>query len=135
VDTRTTSVLTLELYLSNEERLIPKGADPDQLRTDPRAVILIDGRRYPVTMFFGEDYIVLADPILDHTPFLSRRLIDGMQFGSTMVIRFVLLSGRRSPDAAFDGTASFDLQAGAGGTVIAAVRRCAEPSLGRVSGH
>ena len=40
-------VLQLQIYLSTEGPLLLKGAAPQQLKDDPRAEIVIDGRVFP----------------------------------------------------------------------------------------
>ena len=55
------TVLQLQIYLSTEGPIAPKGAAPQQLKDDPRAEIAIDGRVFPVGILFADDYAVLAD--------------------------------------------------------------------------
>lgn len=45
-------VLQLQIYLSTEGPLMLKGATPQQLKDDPRAEIVIDGRVFPVALLF-----------------------------------------------------------------------------------
>ncbi|MGZ5912238.1 MAG: hypothetical protein ACXWLB_20340, partial [Reyranella sp.] len=78
------TVLQLQIYLSTEGPLAPKGAAPQQLKDDPRAEIAIDGRVFPVGLFFADDFAVLADQTEQRSPALSEGLIDAMATGSVM---------------------------------------------------
>ena len=98
-------VLQLQIYLSTEGPLLPKGATPQQLRGDPRAEIAIDGRVFPVDLLFADTYVVLADEIDQRFPRLSERLLDEMTTGRIMVLRFDLLAERAGQPAAFGGEA------------------------------
>jgi len=118
--------LQLQVFLSTEEPLLPNGAAPQWLKQDPRAEVAIDGRVFSVELLFGEGYAVLADDAENTLPLLSERLLDAMQAGKTMILRFDLVAERAGQSADFDGEVLVDLQAGAGGAAVAAVRRCAE---------
>jgi hypothetical protein len=118
-------VLQLQIYLSTEGPLSPKGAAPQQLRGDPRAEIAIDGRIFPVGIFFADDHAVLADETEQGFPALSASLLDAMAMGSVMVLRFDLLAERDGQRAAFDGEAVIALHGDSGGAAVSAVRRCA----------
>lgn len=124
-------VLQLQIYLSDNGPLQPKGVTPDQLKDDPRVEISIDGRIHPVAILFAGDYAVLADGQQGMFPLLSDRLLDAMQAGKTMLLRFDLVAERPGEPAAFDGEAVIDLQAGAGGAAVAILRRCAGPTADR----
>ena len=118
-------VLQLQLYLLDDGRLRPSGAPSAELRDDPRAVISIDRREFPVAMLFAGAHVLLADRLEGAFPRLSDRLVEAMQVGRQMVLRFDLLvpqSGRRAP---FDGEATVDLHAAGGREAVAAMRRCA----------
>jgi hypothetical protein len=121
------TVLQLQIYLSTEGPLSPKGAAPQQLKDDPRAEIAIDGRVFPVGVFFADDYAVLADETEQRFPALSASLLDAMATGSVMVLRFDLLAERAGQPAAFNGEAVIALQANNSGAAVSAVRRCATP--------
>jgi hypothetical protein len=118
-------VLQLQIYLSTDGPLLPKGAAPQRLKGDPRAEIAIDGRVFPVDLLFADTYAVLADETDHMFPRLSERLIDAMVAGRIMVLRFDLLAERAGQPAAFDGEAVIALQAGEGEAAVTAVRRCA----------
>jgi hypothetical protein len=118
-------VLQLQLYLSTEGPLLPKGAASQRLKDDPRAEIAIDGRIFPVAILFADDYVVLADETVQMFPRLSERLLDAMEEGRTMILRFDLVAEHAGRPAAFDGEAVVALQAGSGGGSVSAVRRCA----------
>jgi hypothetical protein len=127
-------VLQLQLYLTNEGPLLPTGAAPDRLKEDPRAEILIDGRVFPTDILFAGEYVVLADGRQGAFPLLSDRLLDAMQAGRRMVLRFDLLAERPGQPAAFDGEAVIDLRSGAGSGAVTALRRCAGPTSDRSVG-
>ena len=98
-------VLQLQIYLSTEGPLLPKGVLPQQLKDDPRAEIAIDGRVFPVSLLFADNYAVLADETEHVFPRLSEGLLDAMATGRIMVLRFDLLAERAGQPAAFDGEA------------------------------
>jgi hypothetical protein len=118
-------VLQLQIYLSTEGPLLPKGVLPQQLKDDPRAEIEIDGRIFPVGILFADDYAVLADETAQMFPQLSDRLLDALEKGRIMILRFDLIAERAGQPAAYDGEAVVILQAGGGGKAVSAVRRCA----------
>ncbi|MBS0518596.1 MAG: hypothetical protein JSR90_07875 [Proteobacteria bacterium] len=121
-------VLQFQLYLSESGPLMPVGADPRTLRHDPRAEMVIDGHVYPVGMYFAEDFVVLADAVTDRVPSVSNQLLDSVEHGKTMVLRFSLLARHDDkPQPSFDGEATIDLGAAHGGAAVASVRRCVEP--------
>jgi hypothetical protein len=124
-------VLQLQIYLSTEGPLAPKGVDSRLLKDDPRAEIAIDGRVFPVGLLFADDYAVLADETVAMFPALSQPLLDAMQTGKTMVLRFDLLAERAGQPAAFDGEAVISLQAGVGGAAVSALRRCTQRATSR----
>lgn len=131
--TRSSSLLQLALYLSAEGPLLPEGVEPDQLRPDPRVVIAIDRQTFLTTMFFADDHILIANEVADTMPSVSEALIDAMQNGGEMTIRFDLVS-KPSRLSVFDGEAVFDLQANKGGGAIASIRRyCLVPDKRRSS--
>lgn len=118
-------VLQLQLYLAGEGPLRPKGAGRKQLKAEPRAEILIDGRRFGADILFADEYAVLADGQQGLFPTLSDAVLDAMQTGKTMVLRFDLIAERPGRAATFDSEAVIDLQSGIGATAISTVRRCA----------
>jgi hypothetical protein len=128
--------LQLQIYLSTEGPLLPKGATPQQLKADPRAEIVIDGHVFPVDLLFADTYAVLADEMDQMFPRLSERLIDAMVTGRIMVLRFDLLAERAGQPTAFDGEAVIELQAGWGGMAVSAVWRCTTTTIDMASaGH
>lgn len=127
-------ILQLQLYLTNDGPLMPHGATAARAKTGPRAEVSIDGHDFPVALLFSEDHAVLADETEPMVPRLSERLLDAMEVGATMRLRFDLVAEPAGQPAAFDGEAVIDLQAGQGagdrrtgarGKAVAAVRRCA----------
>ncbi len=120
--------LQLQLYLSTPGPLLPNGKSPQQLKDTARAEIAIDGQAFPIDILFAGDRVVLADSQHQQAPVLSKPLIEAMQAGQTMLLRFDLVSEQSGTPAAFDGEATVDLRAGAGSQAVIAVRRCAEPA-------
>ncbi len=118
------AVLQLQLYLTNDGPLIPKGAAADGLKADPRAEISIDGKVFPLGLLFAGDHAVLSDETQGMFASVSERLLDAVATGTTMRLRFDLLAEPAGQSAAFDGEAVIDLRAGAGSGTVAAVRRC-----------
>ena len=118
--------LQLQLYLSTPGPLLPNGASPQHLKDTAHAEIAIDGQAFPIDILFAGDRVVLADSQRQQAPVLSKPLIEAMQAGRTMSLRFDLVSEQPGVAAAFDGEAAIDLRAGS--QAIAAMRRCAEPA-------
>src|SRR5262245_13200544 len=54
-------VLQLQLYLTDDRPLQPKASQDGRLKRDPRVEISIDGRTFPATLLFADDYAVVAD--------------------------------------------------------------------------
>jgi hypothetical protein len=119
-------ILQLQMYLSTDGPLSPNGIAPRQLKDDPRAEAVIDGRVLPVQLLFSDAYVLLADEEAERFPMLSERLLDAMQSGERMVLRFDLVAEPVGQPARFDGEVVIDLNAGVGGAAISAVRRCVE---------
>ena len=121
-------VLQLQLYLTNDGPLMPDGVAAGRAKGDPRAQIVIDDHVYPVDLLFAEDHVVLSDETQAMFPRLSERLLDAIEQGTTMRLRFDLVAEMPGRPAAFDGEAVIDLQEGPTamrGKAVAAVRRCA----------
>ena len=120
-------VLQLQLYLTNDGPLMPDGVAAGRAKSDPRAEIVIDDHAFPVGLLFAEDHVVLSDDTQGMFPRLSERLLDAIERGTTMRLRFDLVAEAPGKPAAFDGEAVVDLQDGPAGTrgrAVAAVRRC-----------
>lgn len=118
----------LQLYPSGQGPLLPAGAPAHLVKDAARAEIEIDGRIFAADILFASDRVILADAGRERTPVLSDGLLDALQTGRTMVLRFDLVAERPGMPEAFDGEAEIDLRAGGGAKAIAAVRRCAEPA-------
>jgi hypothetical protein len=114
------------MYLSTDAPLSPNGIAPRQLKNDPRAEAVIDGRVFPVQLLFSDAYVLLVDDEEEMFPLLSERLLDAMQTGKKMILRFDLVAEPVGQPASFDGEVVIDLKAGVGGAAVSAVRRCAE---------
>ena len=59
-------------------------------------------------------------------PLLSDALVEKIQAGRRLELRFDFMQEPRNQEPSFDGSAVVDLQAGPGGRAVAAVRRCAD---------
>jgi len=118
----------IQLYLTNDGPLMPDGVAVGRTKRDPRAEIVIDDHVFPVGLLFAEDHVVLSDETQALFPRVSERLLDAIEQGTTMRLRFDLVAEPPGTPAAFDGEAVVDLQGGPAGTrgkAVAAVRRCA----------
>ena len=120
--------LQLRLYLSGTGPLAPKAAAA-ALKDDPRVELAIDGVSHPAQLLFADDFVVVADTADGTMPFLSDALLDKLQTGRRLELRFDLVQEPIGQAPSFDGSAVVDLQAGPGGRAVTAVRRCAnEPA-------
>lgn len=115
--------LQLRLYLWDKGPLGPLGAGND-LDDHPTVDLIIDGSRHAAELLFADDFVVVADSADGSMPLLSKALLDAMQTGQRMELQFRLAKVTRGQARAFDGVAVVDLQEGAGGAAVAAVRRC-----------
>jgi hypothetical protein len=122
-------LLQLQLFMSDEGALQPTYKHTAALKDDPKAVVAIDGKEFPVDLLFADDHVVLADTQDGRIPMLSPALADALQAGKTMTVRVDLLAepaGGPAGAPAMDGEMVVDLQAPGARDAIAAVRRCAE---------
>lgn len=117
--------LQLRLYLTGEGPLAPKAASA-ALKDDPRVELVVDGVSQTAELLFADSFVVVADTADGTMPLLSDALVDKLQAGRRLELRFDLLQEPRGQAAAFDGSAVVDLQAGPGGRAVAMVRRCAD---------
>ena len=120
-------VLQLQLYLSDDGPLRPIGASPADLKDAPRATISIDAAEFPVALLFADDHVVLADGRDGRIPRLSDRLLDALQMGQSMVLRFDLIAKQAGYPS--DGEAMVDLRADGAREAIPAMRLCAGPAV------
>jgi len=116
--------LQLRLYLSDGGPLRPKAAAA-ALKDDPRVELTIDGVTQPAELLFADDFVVVADTADGTMPLLSDALLDKLQAGRRLELKFDLVPEQRGQTPSFDGSAVVDLQAGAGSRAVAVVRRCA----------
>jgi hypothetical protein len=121
----------LRLYLSGNGPLAPLQAG--RLKSDPRLEIVVDGVSHKVDLLFADHFVVVADTADGTMPLLSDKLVDALQRGRKMELRFDLVEEPAGQAAAFDGTAVFELQAGRGGSAVARIRRCATESHPQVA--
>lgn len=128
-------VLQLQVYLSTDGPLSPAGVAPERLKDDPRIEIDIDGRSFPAGLLFADDYVVIADETEQMFPRLSQHLLDALEDGKAMVLRFDLVAERAGHAPAFDGEAVIALDGAAGRKAVAAVRRCASAAGYSAAAH
>lgn len=120
-------LLQIQLYLSDEGPLQPTYKHSAALKDEPKAVVSIDGKDFPVALMFADDHVVLADAQDGPMPMLSDALTDAMQAGKVMTIKVDLLADAPG-GAPTDGETVINLQGPGGREAVAAVRRCAEPA-------
>lgn len=127
-------VLQLQLYLSDDGPLRPIGVSPTDLKDDPSARISIDAAEFPVALLFAGDHVLLADATDGRFPRLSNQLLDALQKGQSMILRFHLAAKQAGHPS--DSEAMVDLRAEGADQAIAAMRLCAGPKvpLGRLAG-
>jgi len=122
-DTARGRVLEFNLYLSEPDFLLPNGADSRLLKAAPLVELIVDGRSFGADLLFADGYVIVADAIDRRQPFLSTALLDALQYGRTMVLRFDLIQEAPGQAPRFDSQLVVDLRIGQ--AAIAAVRRCA----------
>jgi hypothetical protein len=115
--------LQLRLHLSGSGPLAP--GMPGRLKDQPRLEIAIDGISHRAELLFADDFVVVADSADGAMPLLSDRLVDALQRGRRMELRFDLLQEPTGLAPDFDGTVMVELQVGRGGSAVATLRRCA----------
>lgn len=118
--------LELEIYPSATGPLVPDDADPKQLKEHPSVDIVVDGRVFPAELLFADVYVVVGDSREESAASLSDALLDAMQRGKSMALRFDLLEEEEG-QSRVDAELVLDLQAGA--DAIASVRRCVSAGL------
>ncbi len=115
--------LQLRLYLADAGPLAPRS--PGALKADPSVTLAVDGVSHAAELLFADDSVLVADSADGAMPLLSETLLDALEQGRRMELRFDLVAEEKGQGPSFDGTAVVELQAKA----VAAVRRCAdEPS-------
>jgi len=114
--------LQMRLYLSDDGPLAPRSGAA-HLKDDPKLQLVIDDVKHPMQLLFADDYVVLADAADGTLPLLSNTLVDSLQAGLHLELRFDLVDAPHGQAPAFS-QAVVDLQAGAGGKAVAALRRC-----------
>jgi hypothetical protein len=115
----------LRLYLTGTGPLAPKTAAA-ALKDDPRVELVVDGVSQTVDLMFADDFVVVADTADGTMPLLSDALLEKLQAGRRLELRFDLVQQPHGQAPAFDASTVVDLQAGSGGRAVAAVRRCAD---------
>jgi hypothetical protein len=115
--------LQLRIYLLGDGPLAPRSGGT--LKPDPAFELVIDGKSHAAKLIFADTFVVVADSADGLMPLLSDKVLDALQRGRRMELRFDLIQEAKGQTASFDGTTVVDLQAGRGGAAVAAVRRCA----------
>ncbi len=115
--------LQLSIHLLGSGPLAPLATG--KLKDDPRLEVIIDGKTHAVRLLFAGDFIVVADSADGAMPLLSEKLVNALQYGRQLELRFDLQK-QDDQAPAFDGKAIFALQAGRGGSAVARVKRCAD---------
>lgn len=115
--------IQLQLYPSNQQPILPAGASPEDMKDEPRAELAIDGQTYAVQVAFGGDYALVMDGVDGDLPMLSAKLLEALEAGKTLRLRFDLVREAAGQPASFDGEVEIDLQAGEGTGALATVRR------------
>jgi len=116
--------LQLGLFLSDDGRLAPRAGG--EAKEAPAVTVAVDGVAYPGELSFAGESGLMADAADEAVPLLSAGLIDALQAGRRLELRFDLVREADGQATAFDGMATVDLRAGGGGDAVAALRRCAE---------
>ena len=83
--------LQLQIYPTNLEPILPRGASRDSMKDRPTAELLVDGKPFPILIAFGGDYALLLDREDGTEPLLTAPLLDALETGHSMVVRFDLL--------------------------------------------
>jgi hypothetical protein len=117
--------LQLRLYLSGRGPLAPKAAAA-ALKDDPKVELSIDGVSQTADLLFADDFVVVADTADGTMPLLSDALLDKLQAGRRLELRFDLVHEPRGQASSGGASAVVDLQAGSGSRAVSAVRRCAD---------
>jgi hypothetical protein len=119
------NILQLQLFPAGGDVSI-RGIGPPVWSGGRRAEISIDDKVFSASVLFADDYVVLANQTHGRFPVLSEPVLDAMATGRTMTLRLPIdgefISGKQ---AASEGYAAVDLQAGQGSAAVAALRRCA----------
>jgi hypothetical protein len=121
--------LQLRLYLAGTGPLAPKGVGA--LKDHPAIEFAIDGKRHAAHLAFADEFVVVSDTTGGVTPLLSEALIVALQHGRKMEMRFDLVKEPAGKAPVFESSVVVDLQAGRGGSAVAAVRRCAGGTAGQ----
>src|SRR5689334_19542097 len=84
--------LQLQLYLTDDGPLAPKR--PAVLKDDPGVDIVIDGMSHPAKLYFADDHVLVADAADGAIPMLSAALVDALEAGQRMELRFDLIQAQ-----------------------------------------
>jgi hypothetical protein len=114
--------LQLRLYLLGDGPLAPLRGGKD-LEDYPTVDLTVDGSSHFAQLLFADVFVVVADTADGPMPLLSDALLDVLQAGLRMELRFKLGTTARG-EQPIDSIAVVDLQTGQGGAAVSAVRRC-----------
>ncbi len=116
--------LQLQIYTKGGGPLAPSGVSRGQLKDEPRAQFVVDGRTFPAMLDYAGDYALLTSDVEGIFPMLSDDIMKAVVSGKTLTLRFDLRKKPAAGAGEFDSEAIVDLTGGT--TAIAAVRqRCA----------
>ena len=111
----------LQLYPSNQEPILPAGASPEDMKDEPRTELAIDEKVFAVQVAFGGDYALVMDGVDGDLPVLSTKLLEALEAGRSLRLRFDLVREAAGQPASFDGEVEIDLRAGEGAGALATV--------------
>lgn len=80
--------LQLRLFLTDAGPLAPRGKVI--LKDDPTVDVAVDGVSHRAELFFSDDSVLIADSADGAVPMLSQQLIDALQTGQKLELRFDL---------------------------------------------
>lgn len=125
--------LQLRLYLSSAGPLAPRVEH--ELKKDPAVEIAIDGASFAAELFFADDVVIIADTADGAMPMLSDRVVDALQAGQRLELRFDVAEEADNAAPLFESSALIDLQAGPGGGAVATLRACVDGTNVRSAGR
>ena len=90
-------------------------------RSEPRTELAIDEKVFAVQVAFGGDYALVMDGVDGDLPVLSTKLLEALEAGRSLRLRFDLVREAAGQPASFDGEVEIDLRAGEGAGALATV--------------
>ena len=123
-DSNGIKAIQLQIYTKGGGPLAPSGVSRRQLKDEPRAQLLVDGRDFPVALDFAGEYALLTSHVEGVFPVLSDDIMKVVESGKTLTLRFDLRK-KQSNAGEFDSEAVVELTGGAA-AIVAVRRRCAK---------